>query len=262
MQEIEDFLIGIEAKPTTIEAYNLRLNLFFKTLGIDARQLIDENNEDIRNAKLPTERRIFQYLNRYNSFLQGKKISPNTLSGHKATVRSFLNFYDIQIPNSFKKTKRARSLPANTNRFLKKEQVKQILEHTTRVRNKAIVLMMATSGMARKEIRNLKVGMISFDENNIGTIRLRRKKVEHDYFTFTSPETSEILKEYWSERERTSKLNKEDWAFTTLDYNKQLSERAFHKMFQKINDKAGYEHGSKQNLKKIFFNNYAKKRNG
>ena len=251
MQEIEDFLTGIEAKPKTREAYKLRLHLFFQTLGIDARQLIDQNNEDIRNAKLPTERRIFQYLNRYNSFLQGKNYSSNTLSGHKATVRSFLNFYDIQIPNSFKKGKRTRSLPENSNRFLKREQVKKILEHTTRVRNKAIVMIMATSGMARAEILNLKVGMISFDQNNIGTIRLRREKVEHDYFTFISPETSEILKEYWSERERISKLNKEEWAFTTLDYDKQLSERAFHKMFQKINDKAGYEHGSKQNLSEI-----------
>ena len=251
MQEIEDFLTGIEAKPKTREAYKLRLHLFFQTFGIDARQLIDQNNEDIRNAKLPTERRIFQYLNRYNSFLQGKNYSSNTLSGHKATVRSFLNFYDIQIPNSFKKGKRTRSLPENSNRFLKREQVKKILEHTTRVRNKAIVMIMATSGMARAEILNLKVGMISFDQNNIGTIRLRREKVEHDYFTFISPETSEILKEYWSERERISKLNKEEWAFTTLDYDKQLSERAFHKMFQKINDKAGYEHGSKQSLSEI-----------
>lgn len=252
MQEIEDFLTGIEAKPKTREAYKLRLHLFFQTLGIDARQLIDQNNEDIRNAKLPTERRIFQYLNRYNSFLQGKNYSSNTLSGHKATVRSFLNFYDIQIPNSFKKGKRTRSLPENSNRFLKREQVKKILEHTTRVRNKAIVMIMATSGMARAEIRNLRVRMISIDENNIGTIRLRREKVDHDYFTFISPEAVEILKEYWSERERANgNLNNDDWAFTTLDFNKQLSERAFHKMFQKINEKAGYKPGSKQCLSEI-----------
>ncbi|MCD4841191.1 MAG: site-specific integrase [Methanosarcinales archaeon] len=251
MQEIDAFLTGIEAKPKTREAYKLRLNLFFNSLGIDARKLIDENNEDIRNARLPTERRVFHYLNKYNSFLQGKNYSANTYSGHKSTVRSFLNFYDIQIPNSFKKTKRARSLPENSNRFLQREQVKRILEHTTRVRNKAIVLIMATSGISRNEILNLKVGMVSFDENNIGTIKLRRGKVEHDYYTFISPEAIEILKEYWSERERTGKLKKDDWAFTTLDFNKQLSERAFHKMFQKINDKAGYEPGSKQNLSEI-----------
>ena len=72
MQEIDAFLTGIEAKPKTREAYKLRLNLFFNSLGIDARKLIDENNEDIRNARLPTERRVFHYLNKYNSFLQGK----------------------------------------------------------------------------------------------------------------------------------------------------------------------------------------------
>ncbi|MCK5016898.1 MAG: tyrosine-type recombinase/integrase, partial [Candidatus Peribacteraceae bacterium] len=94
---------------------------------------------------------------------------------------------------------------------------------------------------------NLKIGQITFDKDKVGTVKLRREKVQHDYFTFISPESTKTLKEYWKGRERNidRKLVKSDYAFVTKDEN-QINTQVFMNFFQDLARRAGYEKGTKK----------------
>ena len=135
---------------------------------------------------------------------------------------------------------------------------------------------MATSGMARQEIISLKVGDISFDENDIGTINIRRQKAQTDYITFISPEATQALRNYWDERNRLAskkenitieelhnskytnpekvkksrqifaknlKVAPDSSVFVTYETGDELSPTHFSSIFKNLGIKLGYDEG-------------------
>ncbi len=85
---------------------------------------------------------------------------------------------------------------------ISKSDIIKLLTNAKNLREKAIILCMASSGMARQEIINLKVKDIAFDSEGIGTISVRREKAQVDYTTFIGPEATQAIKAYWEERDR------------------------------------------------------------
>lgn len=243
--EINTWLTGIDAKPKTAVLYKKTIGGFCEFLEQPTEKIIKSYISEIKEGLLMPERSIFHDVPRYLDSLKKRNLSPKTIHTYKAAVKSFFKYYYIEFPNI--KNGKVKPLEANANRFLTKDQVKHVLDYTVHIRNKAIILVMATSGMAANEIINLKVGQISFDKDDIGTIRLRREKVQYDYFTFLSPEAVKLLKEYWKERERRldKKLSKTDYCFTTR-YENGMNIQVFMNTFQDIARRAGYEKGTKK----------------
>ena len=122
-------------------------------------------------------------------------------------------------------------------------------------RDKAIFLCMATSGMGLQEVTNLKMSNITFGEDSISTISIRRKKVDTDLVTFISPEATKALKEYIEERNRDPKLpvkGKNDYVFVTYlnggvvnggKKGGKISDRGFTKIFKDLGNELGYDNG-------------------
>lgn len=244
-KEINTWLTGIDAKTKTRVLYKKTVEEFCSFLEQPTDQLIKKYIGEIKEGLLMPERSIFHDVPAYLESLKKRNLSPKTIHTYKAAVKSFFKYYYIEFPNI--KNGKVKPLEANANRFLTKDQVKHVLDYTVHIRNKAIILVIATSGMAANEIINLKVGQISFDKDDIGTIRLRREKVQYDYFTFISPEAVKLLKEYWNERERRldKKLKKTDYCFTTR-YENGMNIQVFMNTFQDIARRAGYEKGTKK----------------
>lgn len=244
-KEIDTWLTGIDAKTKTRKLYTKRVEEFCSFLEQPIDQLIKKYISEIKEGLLMPERSIFHDVPAYLGSLKKKNLAPKSIHTYKAAIKSFFKYYYIEFPNI--KNGKVKTLEANANRFLTKDQVKHVLDYTVHIRNKAIILVMATSGMAANEIINLKVGQISFDKDDIGTIRLRREKVQYDYFTFISPEAVKLLKEYWNERERRldKKLSKKDYCFTTR-YENGMNIQVFMNTFQDIARRAGYEKGTKK----------------
>lgn len=243
-KKVQTWLNGIHAKPKTRGNYIFAVNEFAKYVGKTPDEIIDGYIQDIKNGLLMPEREIFHDIPNFLNSLEERGLAPKTIHTRKAAIKSFCTYYYVEIPNV--RIAKKKVLAGNANRFLEREQVRDMLEYAVHLRNRAIILTMSSSGMSSNEIRTLKMGQISFDEKDIGTVRLRRAKVEHDYFCFISPESTAILKQYWQERERKFNiiLTDDDYVFSKMKENSQMSERAFLRMFSDINVRAGYEKGS------------------
>lgn len=258
-KKIKTWLNGINAKPGTRKIYESAVNDFAEFVGKTPDEIISSYLQDIKDAKLMPERQVFEDLPNFSGELKEKRqLAPKTINLKVSAVKSFLRHFYIDIPNI--KIAKRKVLPGNANRFLTREQICHVLEYAGQIRNRAIVTVMASSGMASNEIRNLKIGQIEFDDNQIGTVTLRREKAEHDYFTFIGPESTAILKEYWEQRERKGKrqLTDDDFVFTKSKKereNDKMSERAFLFLFSDMNLRAGYQKG--QNKKQAEIRSHA-----
>lgn len=247
-REINTWLNGINAKTNTREKYVFVINDYCKFLETDTKNLVKDYVADIKNGNLMPERTIFYDYPGYAGELKSRDLAPSTIKIYLSAVKSFLKYYYIDIPNNIKIT-RGKPLEANSNRFLKHEQIREIINSSYNIRNKAIILVMVSSGMAKNEVRNLKCNQIEFDKNDIGTIRLRREKAEHDYYTFISPEAIKALREYWEVRERSQ--GRSEFVFSSNDKNIQMSNDAFKKLFNRLNVRMGYEPGTMKNFSEI-----------
>ncbi|MDD1744187.1 MAG: site-specific integrase [Candidatus Methanoperedens sp.] len=152
-------------------------------------------------------------------------------------------------------------LPLRENQtFLTKEDVKTLLTHAPNLRMKAVILTMATSGMAKNEVINLRIRDIVFDKNNIGAVTVRREKAQVDYITFISPEATMAIKSYLDERNRDPILKVKspmDYVFVTYGAKLmagqtltlsekrggKLADQTFTNEFKKLGEELGFGNG-------------------
>ena len=108
---------------------------------------------------------------------------------------------------------------------------------------------MATSGMARKEVIDLRVRDISIDSDGIGTVTMRRQKNDIDFITFISPEAVHALKLYWEERERNRNgefkiKGDSDYVFITSYNGKKINTTAFTYIFWGLAKQLGFQNNN------------------
>jgi integrase len=120
-----------------------------------------------------------------------------------------------------------------------------MVSHARTLRDKAIVLTMASSGLAQREVRSLTLGNFyeGLDaETGITTLHLRRQKVRMDFITFISPEATRMIKDYLAARGIHGHRGGEDTGhlFATRT-GSQISEGRFVDIFADTGKRAGYE---------------------
>ncbi len=145
--------------------------------------------------------------------------------------------------------------------------IKESLKHAN-IEYKAIITLMASSGMGACQIRNLKYGDFIFAlrdylklkknnefdveeicdqlaecENCVGTWKVIRCKTQNEYVTFSTPESISYILDYLKERVRIDDAPKsmEEYLFRSVvnprNPERQILERAFMKYFQRLNMK-------------------------
>ncbi len=234
-------LIGASEK--TKEQYLTYIKLYCETANKTPTQLIDTAIKEFKKGKLPTERQEFEYINKFLSIIDKKGLAPKTKASCIAIVKSFYKAYDIQLTSSFGKNQTTETLEANTNTFIKREDIIKLLTNANSLRDKAIIFCMASSGMARREILNLKFKNITYDAK-IGIIKMRRQKSKVDYLTFISPEAVDSIKNYLAERDRIEKLKVKgdnDFVFVSYASGDQMNDKTFMHIFYALGRKLNYQ---------------------
>jgi integrase len=229
---IQRFSIA-EFSEGTQNQYIMSMRLFCECAGKTPSELIAEAISETKAGLLLSERKNLDYMAKFKMEMRRRNYSQKSTASSVAAVKSFYNILDIQLARSIGQIKKASTLRENRT-FLKKEDVVKLISNAPSLRDRAIILVMATSGMARKEIINLRVRDISIDNDDISTISMRRLKNNIDFVTFISPEATAALKLYWEERERNiSKIKDNDLVFVTFD-GKKINISSFTSIFSTL----------------------------
>lgn len=245
-KKIIEWLTNIDASDNTRKSYITYVKVFCGCVGKAPSELIEESIKSIKAGLLPAERNEGQYISKFKECLKAQGYADKSFYHGLSAVKSFYNNFDITLPKSVSKIKKANPKKENQN-FIEREDIKNLLINAPSLRERAIILVMATSGMAIQEIVNLRVGDISIDEEGIGTITARRQKSDINFVTFISPEASQSLEHYWEERNRdpdTAVKGRIDFVFVTgnnRSKGKKLSTITEAGHFQRLGEKLGYE---------------------
>lgn len=243
-----EWLDTIEASESTRNSYLTHMRNFCECVGKAPTELINESIQEVKEGLLPAERKTKGYVAKFKKCLSDKGFAPKSQQAAMAALKSFFKSYDMPLSQSVSRSKKAQILEEN-NGFLEREDIIKLIANAKNLRERAIILCMATSGMAIREIINLKVKNITIDDDGIGTIKIRRQKSQTDYVTFISPEATIALKNYWEERNRdpeTKIKGREDYVFVSYGNRSkggQLDPITVSKLFNIMGNQLGYENG-------------------
>ena len=264
---INRWLINIDAADKTVRTFSYIIKDYAKYLDKSVEMIISEYTQDIKGGKMMPERQIFNDIPLYLDYIKNKKfnrlkrngegttgLSPKSVHIYKTALKSFFsnNYIDFPI---MKKGKKVQPLAVNANTFLTRDQVKELISNAANLRDRAMIMTIATSGLGSSEIRLLKYSNLSIDENEIGTIKLRREKASFDYMTFISPGCVRVLKDYWNERKRTAGhgMRANDYVFVGtwsghVVNNIPIAERTLSSIFKRLGAGLGYDYSESGEL--------------
>jgi integrase len=179
--------------PKTRSEYVCSLHYYMAWLKMDV--LRDDDNYDKLLRKDP--KLITSDIIGFILYLKdNKKLSPATISAYIAALRHFYNMNDMEDLkwkkiNSFK----GEYYNVTEDRPYSRDEIK-ILVDCTDLRNKAIILLMSSSGLRIEAIPDLKVGDLApIDKYNLYQITVY-KKSKSRYITFCTPETRTQIENY------------------------------------------------------------------
>lgn len=268
-QTFKDFVRAKNYKPKSIINHKNGLlfycNFVRKTPTEVIREAIDEQKNDV----WVTDRKIRKYFTGFVDYLVEIGNAPQTIKNKVNWVKTFYKEYGIETP----KVKIPRS---QHNLSLKpipdKEVINEVLKRTT-IRNRAIILLMSSSGMGAAEIRSLqykhfimaieeaiidltdeekmdirKIKNILKNENVIGTWYIIRQKTSIPYITFSTLESINAIVDHLINESQLNKPIKsmEDYLFSIN--GKKMKQNTLTEVFQHLNDRCGLGKRGNQRL--------------
>lgn len=206
---------------STRPIYKIAAEDYKEFIGKTLSELIDEAEQDEELGLRIRKRNINRYLLGFKSNLEEKGYAPGTLNNKMAAIISFYQAFDIQIPD-IRLPKGDICLDKNFKRPPTKKQIQKMI-NVANARDRALIYLLALSGMGGQEARNLTVGKflesaseaIGTELNTIDdlfdyedrvleeiiTLNIVRQKVKYRYQTFIPPEASRAIIAYLKERE-------------------------------------------------------------
>lgn len=217
---VDNWIVKADFPESTENLYRLGLKHYCKLLDMSPVELIDESEHEEDTIPRMAKRQIDYYLPKYRRYLQDSGKAPQTIKVYLSGVKSFYRFNGITVPDITHKVSDI-CLEKNEGRLLKREEIKKMIEISP-IREKTIIYLMALTGMAQAEMRNLTVKKIldaasEALEKEIGNVEdlfkyekelenvilgliITRKKVNYRYHTFIPPEVTRNILYYLKER--------------------------------------------------------------
>ncbi|QUH24186.1 site-specific integrase [Methanobacterium alkalithermotolerans] len=217
---IDLWVLRKDLEKSTLKSYLNCLRNFCELIGKTPDELILEADaEEEKGIKL-RDRKINLYFLKFKRKLENDGKANGTIKLNIYALKSFYSSLDIQVPN-FKTPRGDISLEKNYGKLISQFEL-QTLINIAASRERALIYIMALSGMAQAEARRLTirqfmdaVGEVIDKEINsmeelfaeekkleehILTIHLVRKKVNYRYITFIPPEATMQVISYLKER--------------------------------------------------------------
>lgn len=176
--------------------------------------------------KSPLDLNVENIRSYLNFLLVTRKLAPATVC---QVIAGLKTFYSLMLPQStimltFKPLKVPRKIPA----VLSKEEIEALINATTSIRSKSIVMLLYSAGLRLQECINLKPIHI---ESNQMRIRVEQGKGKVDRYTILSKRTLETLRIYYRRN------NAGEWLFCSQG-GKQISKRTIEKIVSVAASKA------------------------
>jgi integrase len=132
---------------------------------------------------------------------QDRKLSPSTVSVRTAAISHFYEMNDIEL--KWKKLKRFKGKFRTIveDRPYTRDQIKKLIDRAS-LRDKCIILLMASSGMRRGALPHLRLKDIDrIDKYGIIKFNVYKKEQE-SYTTYCTPECTQVIDQYIRWREK------------------------------------------------------------
>jgi site-specific recombinase XerD len=217
---IELWVYTNNLEKSTLKTYLHCLKKYCELAGKSPHELIKEAEEDQQKILKVRDRKISKYFLMFKKNLEDDGKAEGTIRLYINAVRSFYDALEIQLPRN-KAKKGDISLEKNKGRLLTHKDL-ITLTNIAPIREKTLIYLMALSGMAQAEARNITIKrfleicgdainqdistveqLFNYEDrlsNEILTISLRRKKVNYEYITFIPPEATITIIHYLKER--------------------------------------------------------------
>jgi site-specific recombinase XerD len=158
-EEIEDWIDG--AADNTKKSYLHIIGKYAELSGLNPEQLVEEadTEQDMQGYKFKNSK-LSKHLKKYKRSLKERNLSPNTIRGNMAAIKSFYEFHEIVIKeNKNKRRRKSEKIKpkAENTGIVKMDEIRRIFDISS-TREKAIISLGVSSGLAVSDIVNLKVG--------------------------------------------------------------------------------------------------------
>ena len=152
---------------------------------------------------------VYKFLDKFITFLQTKKLSKASIKQYVNSVKSYLQYCDVDIvPHKFKKRVMLPKVPQEDAQPIDENDIRTILNQCHNRRLKAYLLVMASSGVRPIEACAIRICDINFDSTPVQLhIRAEYTKTKKSRDIFISDEAASWLKE-WVENRFGIVLNK------------------------------------------------------
>lgn len=213
------FLIRNISSGTQITYLNA-VKLYKKLLGKSLTELLQEAKEENLSQIELMDRKVTLNLLRYKKFLIDDGKAPSTINLNFAAIKSFYKAFQIILPEIVM-DKGDLGLEKNQGKRLKKKDILKMIGVAS-PRERALIYLMALSGMGQQEARNITIKVLlesaseaidvdmkclddlySHEElvlKEVLTLTIRREKVKYRHQTFSPPEVTRELINYLKER--------------------------------------------------------------
>jgi integrase len=200
-QNIEDYKscqIWLEGynSPSTKMNYKIHLSLFCKYHNTDPDSLIQLKPEQIKIMVLNYIIHLKKVAKRTSGKPRRGELSVNSIKAYLGGVQSFLEFNDIVL--NWKKIAKYYPEPVTNNlRAYTKEEISKLLSIGD-LRDRCIILLMASTGMRVGAIKSLKLKHLTRleRESNIGLVSIYPESKDHGYNALMTYECMASIDEY------------------------------------------------------------------
>jgi len=189
-------------RPSTAELNKQYIKKFFQTINpfLSKKPTIEALDRESINY-LSTPRDIKADLENYRNAYRGVD-SPNTLNARIYSVISYLNYYEVPLPQKLGKQLLDKAETITEDHIPTTQELKRILDALP-MNAKTLALVLAQSGLRIGEALRLKVNDIEFAEDGVSRIIVRtgnyatgQTKTGKKRFSYISPEATELVQQW------------------------------------------------------------------
>lgn len=275
--KLKQLFVRKDLSSSRISQYIIVLKAMYELTGLNPSELIDEaKNEEkyfISNNQISSidisDRKITKYFFDYYNYLSSNNLKNSSINNYISILRAFYNEYDVELPKKIELQFDHRISRAD---LLSEEYINLLLENTN-LRNKTLILFLASSGMRISDALNLRISdllvatgskdidsLLSKDPRTVipswEFIPIKTRKKGNVCITFNSVETSISLFSYLKSRKN---LNPNSYLFASFKESA-LTKNNISLSFKNLNDKLfgkndlGKRYFSAHKLRKFFIN--------
>ena len=264
-KQILDYMQALKGfSDSSYAKYENDLRLYSKWSGMNLEELLEEAEEDEDNGLRMRKRRINKRMTDFQKHLETavyenpktkkkSRYSPSSINGVMRSLKAFYHCYDIQTPMIRNKRQKIE----NKDDLITRKEIREALSSLSNEQHKAIILILASSGLDVESLLTMTVGDyckatrnfsgftpslgirkfledLDHRDDVVPTFTMERKKTHYEHIFFFSPEACNMLNKALLVRIQKG----EDLTYDSPLIS--IGKPSIHQYFNKLNDKLGY----------------------